>query len=103
MSEESEKQQAREDLAAILNLAAGKRFVFWLLEHCGIYRLSYDGENALAFNEGQRSVGLRLIGEMNELHPACYASLLAENIRWKADRGTPTKESKVEWDDREDL
>lgn len=55
-------------LRAVLNDAAGARFISFVLEMCGVYRLSYEGEDthATAFKEGARNVGLRLLALLDE-------------------------------------
>jgi hypothetical protein len=50
------------DLAWLMGNKRGRRIVWRLLSHAGLYRLSHQPGDAFAtaFNEGQRNQGLRL-------------------------------------------
>ena len=75
-------ERYRQDLAdagTVLRTPEGARFFSALLELCGVWRLSYNGEesHATAFKEGARNVGLTVLGWLDT---ACDASreLLAQ-------------------------
>lgn len=60
-------ERFRQDLAdagTVLRTPEGARFFSALLELCGVWRLSYNGEesHATAFKEGARNVGLTVLG-----------------------------------------
>ncbi|MEG2255152.1 MAG: hypothetical protein RSC33_07490, partial [Vagococcus sp.] len=66
--EEAQKnrvQQLKDDLEYVLNSEAGRRFIYHLLEECGVYNISHC--NDIAFNEGKRSIGLMIMKEINML------------------------------------
>lgn len=62
--------EANADLAWLMSDKRGRRFMWRLLGGLGIYQQTYvpGDTHASAFREGQRSVGLQLIGR---LHQAC--------------------------------
>jgi hypothetical protein len=80
-------QEARweaEDLAALMATKRGRRTMWRLLSHAGVYRQSFTGEAlSTAFNEGQRSVGLRLMAILTAACPSEYALMVQErtNVR----------------------
>lgn len=52
----------REDMRWFMDSPRGRRLMWGWLAECGISRISFAGENPLtmAFNEGQRNIGLVL-------------------------------------------
>jgi hypothetical protein len=57
----------------------GRRFIFTLLERAGVWRLSFN-TNALtmAFAEGTRNEGLRLMAQLTEHCLDRYSEMLKE-------------------------
>lgn len=70
---------AIEDLKWVMSDKRGRRFVWSQLEVAGIYRLSYTGDDRTIFNEGRRSVGLKLLAEVDQHCPNEYMEMLKEN------------------------
>jgi len=69
-----------DDLKWLMSNKRGRRFIFRLLELAGVWRISFN-TNALtmAFNEGMRNGGLRLISQLTEHCQARYAEMLRES------------------------
>lgn len=60
----------------------GRRFVWRLLEEAGIYRSSYLGDAlAMAFREGERNRGLRLMDKLLQHCPKRLSEMQRENQR----------------------
>lgn len=73
-----------EDLAWLMRSKRGRRFVWRLLTHAGVYRLSFNSDAAVtAFNEGQRNLGLRYTAQLLEHCGEDYALMVQErtNVR----------------------
>lgn len=69
----------QKQLQEIMAFKRGRAFVYRLLETCGIYRSSFASEAlAMAFREGERNVGLRLLSEVTEVSPEKYHTMLKE-------------------------
>lgn len=68
-----------EDIKWLMSSKRGRRIVWRLLERAGVYRTSFN-TNALtmAFNEGVRNEGLRLVAQLNTSCPGHYTTMLAE-------------------------
>ena len=73
------QKQLEADRATLLQQPAFCRVMQALLAATGIWRISYAGEatHAMAFNEGQRNVGLRLVTELEQANPQALLRLKA--------------------------
>lgn len=69
-----------DDLKWLMSNKRGRRFVFRLLERAGVWRISFN-TNALtmAFNEGMRNDGLRLMAQITTHSAERYAEMLKES------------------------
>jgi len=67
------------DLKWLMSNKRGRRFVYRLLERAGVWRLSFN-TNALsmAFAEGTRNEGLRLLAQLTEHCLDRYTEMLQE-------------------------
>ena len=69
--------------------SVGGRLVFaHLLERAGVFESSFHSDsNVMAFNEGRRATGLRLLEDITQAAPTLYDTLEAERrARYEADR-----------------
>jgi len=71
-----------EDFQWLMSDKRGRRIVWRLLESAGVFRSSHTG-NALhtAFNEGQRSEGLKVFAMATAHASASYAKMAQENSK----------------------
>jgi hypothetical protein len=73
------RQTEIDDLLWLMSDKRGRRFVRRLLDRVGIYRTSFSTEAlAMAFNEGQRNVGLQLVGQINQHCPSRFSEMQRE-------------------------
>lgn len=83
---EAQRQQAEnarktfiEDVRWLMSSPRGRRLVWWLLGKCGVNRTSFNNSGSvMAFNEGQRNIGLLLQAEVIEASPEAYMTMLTE-------------------------
>ena len=71
-----------EDFRTILKTAYGRRFVWKLMRRCGIFKQSFipgDTPQDTAFNEGRRSIGNTLLGQVNDINPEAYLQMVKAN------------------------
>lgn len=68
-----------DDAKWLMSNKRGRRFMARLLERAGVWRLSFN-TNALtmAFNEGTRNEGLRLLAQITTHCPDRYTEMLKE-------------------------
>ena len=77
-------EQAANDLRWVMNDARGRRFVYSLLNEAGIFRTTFNSQarNALAdmaFAEGRKEIGYRLMARMNAHCPEAYDTMMKEH------------------------
>ena len=74
------KQEAMQsDIRALMKLAAGRRVVWRLLEYAGVWRSVFNPEPLrMAFAEGQRNLGLQLLGWVMDECPDEYDLMMRE-------------------------
>jgi hypothetical protein len=65
-------------LKTVMSTREGRRYVWWLLDQCGVFRTSFTGNSTTFFNEGQRNVGLILMGDVNAACPEQYLVMINE-------------------------
>ncbi len=84
LTERALAQRDRQDLRAVLDTIEGRRVVRRLLQDfAGVLQQSYRGADVhgTSFEEGQRSVGLRLLAEVAQLRPDVVGFLLGTAMR----------------------
>src|SRR5215813_3500225 len=73
-------RQRQEIITQIMSGTPGRRWVLEKLEECHIFRTSFHREpTAMAFNEGQRDIGLRLLNDIMASCPDQYVLMMREN------------------------
>ena len=73
-----ETETEAEDLKWIMSNKRGRRFIWGMLDRAGIYRSSFTGNSTTFFNEGQRNIGLQLVGMIHEFCSDQYAVMVKE-------------------------
>lgn len=73
------RERELNDLRSVLNTIEGRRFLWRILEFCGLYKTSFTGSSETFFLEGQRNVGIKLITEIIETEPEAYLLMMKEH------------------------
>lgn len=67
------------DIKWLMSSPRGRRIAWWLLEKAGVSRTSFNNSGSvMAFNEGQRNIGLMVQAQIVELAPEAYMTMLEE-------------------------
>jgi hypothetical protein len=77
----SVRERELQDLGDVLSTEAGRRLIYRLLGIAGVYRSSFTGNSTTFFNEGQRSVGLIFLDDINTHFPERFLEMLCEAKR----------------------
>ena len=90
-SQEREKEERRvrekmtadtesSDIRWMMKGPKGRRIIWRLLEQAGVFRSSFNPNSmTMAFQEGQRNMGLRLLGLVHEHCPEHYNTMVEES------------------------
>jgi hypothetical protein len=67
------------DIKWLMSSPRGRRLAWWLLDKAGVNRTSYSNSgSAMAFNEGQRNMGLMIQADIVSMAPERYMDMLVE-------------------------
>lgn len=77
------ERQLREDISSMLRNPQSLRCIWWILQQCGIYGVSFTGDEMTAFREGQRSIGLTIIQKIAEVDETAYPTLMLEMSKFE--------------------
>jgi hypothetical protein len=76
------QEQARRDMAEIMKLPAGRRFMYDLIfERCGIMNVYPAQDSGIYRHEGRRSVGFNLTSDLQQFHGTEYTLMITERQR----------------------
>lgn len=80
--DELARKTADDDMTWLMGDPRGRRFMWRMLGHTGVYSRVFNTHGGLMnFNEGRRDVGLFLLGEIDRLFPERFALMAAENAQ----------------------
>lgn len=88
-------QEAEEaDIRRLMTSKWGRRFLWRLMDQAGVFRLSYSPDAmAMAFAEGSRNSGLRILTLIHTLCPEHYNAMLKEQTSERTEHdGDPGNE-----------
>ena len=70
-----------EDLRAVLQTSAGRNVLWQMLEQANVFGMSYTGDvNSTFFNEGARSMGNRLLIQIQQADAAGFIKMQQEHL-----------------------
>lgn len=73
------RTQEVDDIKWLMAHPAGRRFVCRMLVESGVHRTSFHSSGStMAFNEGRKTIGYLLTGELLEIVPEAYLKMLKE-------------------------
>jgi hypothetical protein len=71
------------DVRHVMSSKEGRRFFCRYQKLCRVHEVSFTGNNTTFFQEGERSVGLRMLADLNEAAPELYIEMLREELEEK--------------------
>lgn len=83
--EKFRRDREANDMRSLLATIEGRRFLWRLMEKCGVYRESFTGSSETFFLEGKRSIGLFVIAEIIDAEPDAYLLMIKENRKGDED------------------
>jgi len=70
---------AQADLKAVLAMPEGRRYIRRLLAHCGVFRAPFVPSAQVYYDNGIRSVGVKIWGEIEAVDVELLITMLREN------------------------
>lgn len=68
-----------EDIYAIMSTAPGRRFMWRLLSHCGVYSSIWEASAKIHYNAGKQDVGHFLLAEIVQTNEELYSLMVKES------------------------
>jgi len=68
-----------DDIKWLMSGKRGRRVMWRLLDRAGVFRSSFTGNSETFFREGQRNIGLIYLGQVHEIAPDAYPTMVEEN------------------------
>ncbi len=83
LAEEQLKRAAQDkiDLKAVMSTEGGRRALARIIDYCGVSRESFIPSSKIYYNEGQRSIGIMLQDNMQQVDMHLYITMLTETLR----------------------
>lgn len=99
-----EREKLHASFRELLQVEAGRRVLYWMLEQCAIYRDAYTGDDAATnYTLGMQASGRKLIGEIDAINPRFYPQLLIDIAEMRdRDRAAAEAMDKPENDEDDD-
>src|SRR5215510_15756302 len=97
------EQQRKEIMNGIMSVTPGRKWMCELLETCHIFATSFsDSQLRMAFMEGQREIGLRMLSDIMAACPDQYVEMMRErNARSSTDEARFSRRSAADTDGRD--
>jgi hypothetical protein len=75
------KETEEADFKWLMSSKRGRRIVWRILDRAGVFRLSFNTNSMMmAFNEGNRNEGLRILAQIHTLCPELYPVMVREQL-----------------------
>ena len=76
--DEIEFELLKKHVKSVIDTQAGRAVIWNILAMCDIYSDSFTGNSTSFHLEGKRSIGLEILGLLEEVDPTIYPNLLLE-------------------------
>lgn len=77
MTDDKVRREWLADVRDVMSKASGRRVMYQMLEDSGLFRTVFSTDAlVMAFNEGKRNTGLRLISDLLEACPEKYMTMI---------------------------
>lgn len=91
-------RQQEDDLKNVLSTHTGRRVLWriirgWAADVTGTFSISMTGNSQTFFNEGQRSVAVRVMQECQRVSPLDYVAMLTEQLQRQKEEDLQRKDA----------
>lgn len=67
-----------EDLRKVLSTLEGRRVMWRLMSHCGVFETVWENSARIHYNAGRQDVGHYIMQEIIKAEPKAFAQMMAE-------------------------
>lgn len=100
--EKREHDELMQDLNKILCEEWGRRYMWRLLSFCRVMDRSMDRDSlVMAFREGQRDIGMRIMKDIYEAEPRAYEAMRIEHVNACEERKAAYDKAKKQIEEEE--
>lgn len=78
-TERIERDQQLDDLNSILNTEGGRRFLWRVLDHLGVFKSVFEPNSRIAYNAGLQDAGHFILAEIVEAQPEALLTMMKES------------------------
>lgn len=97
-----EHEALMEDLSKILCEDWGRRYMWRLLSFCRVMDRSMDRDAlVMAFREGQRDIGMRILKDIYEAKPVAYETMRLEHVKAEEERKAAIDKARKQFEEEE--
>lgn len=100
--DKEEHDALMEDLSQILCADGGRRYLWRLLSFCRVMDRSMDRDShVMAFREGQRDIGMRLMQDIYEANSDAYELMRKEHVKACEERKAAMDKARKQFEEAE--
>lgn len=81
--EQKNSEQHRDDLRQLLKQDYGRRFIWKILTHCGVFESIWHPSALIHYNSGRQDVGHWLLAQVNDAQLDAILIMMTENAKEK--------------------
>lgn len=101
-STKRERDRWKSQLLVVSETPEGRAVLYRFLDRCNVWETSFSDEsNRMAFNEGQRNVGLWLLAELGGVNPDALSQMTKEALQMMNQRAEPKERTDEPLEDEE--
>lgn len=71
-------KESDDSLRVVLQTKEGRRYLYELLDFCGMHRGSFTGNSETFYREGMRNVALKIFADVGRVDPEAYLKMIQE-------------------------
>jgi hypothetical protein len=77
--EKSHRDREIDDIRQVMSSPQGRRFIWRLLGHCGVYESIWEASAKIHYNAGKQDVGHFLLAEVVQANEELYSLMIKES------------------------
>lgn len=100
--EKARRERQLKDMHDVAGTEAGKRLLWEIMEECNVFNEITGTIDVVYFEEGRRSVGLKILREMVQAAPEVLTALMSEGMVLDSERKRQAEDEKESGEEKPD-